>query len=107
MPVDASATVDSAGVFGLTFIFTAIGIWLSLKGDSGNEWMIAIKWWILSAAQVAAMMLPVPGGRLFTKQVGKAITKMPMLALTMIGNLFKLKGANKKFIHTEHGEHHK
>ena len=57
--------------------------------------MIAIKWWILSAAQVAAMMLPVPGGRLFTKQVGKAITKMPMLALTMIGNLFKLKGANK------------
>ena len=30
-----------------------------------------------------------------------------MLALTMIGNLFKLKGANKKFIHTEHGEHHK
>ena len=30
-----------------------------------------------------------------------------MLAVTMIGNLFKLKGANKKFIHTEHGEHHK
>jgi hypothetical protein len=32
---------------------------------------------------------------------------MPMLAFTMIGNLFKLKGANKKFIHTEHGERHK
>ena len=79
---------------------------LSLCNGS-NEWMIAIKWWILSAAQVAAMTLPVPGGRLFTKQVGKAITKMPMLAVTMIGNLFKLKGANKKFIHTEHGEHHK
>ena len=47
------------------------------------------------------------GRQIFTKQVGKAITKMPMLAVTMIGNLFKLKGANKKFIHTEHGEHHK
>ena len=94
--------IQLAGVFGLTFV----GLILSLCNGS-NEWMIAIKWWILSAAQVAAMMLPVPGGRLFTKQVGKAITKMPMLALTMIGNLFKLKGANKKFIHTEHGEHHK
>ena len=30
-----------------------------------------------------------------------------MLAVTMIGNLFKLKGANKKFNHTEHGEHQK
>ena len=98
--------IQLAGVFGLTFVFTVIGLILSLCNGS-NEWMIAIKWWILSAAQVAAMMLPVPGGRLFTKQVGKAITKMPMLALTMIGNLFKLKGANKKFIHTEHGEHHK
>ena len=98
--------IQLAGVFGLTFVFTVIGLILSLCNGS-NEWMIAIKWWILSAAQVAAMMLPVPGGRLFTKQVGKAITKMPMLAVTMIGNLFKLKGANKKFIHTEHGEHHK
>ena len=39
-------------------------------------------------------------------EVGKAIMKVPMLAVTMTGNLFKLKGANKKFIHTEHGEHH-
>ena len=98
--------IQLAGVFGLTFVFTVIGLILSLCNGS-NEWMIAIKWWILSAAQVAAMTLPVPGGRLFTKQVGKAITKMPMLAVTMIGNLFKLKGANKKFIHTEHGEHRK
>ena len=98
--------LPKAFIQGLTFVFTVIGLILSLCNGS-NEWMIAIKWWILSAAQVAAMTLPVPGGRLFTKQVGKAITKMPMLAVTMIGNLFKLKGANKKFIHTEHGEHHK
>lgn len=98
--------IQLAGVFGLTFVFTAIGVILSLC-NGGYEWTMSIKWWILSAAQAAAMMLPVPGGRLFTKQVGKAITKMPMLAVTMIGNLFKLQGANKKFIHTEHGEHHK
>lgn len=97
--------IQLAGVFGLTFVFTVIGIILSVR-NGGYEWTMAIKWWILSAAQVAAMTLPVPGGQLFTKQVGKAIMKMPMLAVTMVGNLFKLKGANKKFIHTEHGEHH-
>lgn len=96
--------IQLAGVFGLTFAFTVAGIIMSLR-SGGNEWMIAIKWWVLSAAQVAAMVLPVPGGRLFTKEVSKAMMKMPMLALTMIGNMFKLKGANKKFIHTEHGEH--
>ncbi|WP_458408775.1 glycosyltransferase [Bacteroides congonensis] len=98
--------IQLAGVFGLTFVFTIIGIVLSVHSGGGYEWTMAVKWWILSAAQVAAMTLPVPGGQLFTKQVGKAIMKMPMLAVTMIGNLFKLKGANKKFIHTEHGEHH-
>lgn len=98
--------IQLAAVFGLTFVFTIISIVQSFYG-SGYEWMMAIKWWVLSAAQFAAMILPVPGGKLFTKQVGKAVMKVPMLALTMIGNLFKLKGANKKFIHTEHhGEHH-
>lgn len=98
--------IQLAAVFGLTFVFTVISVVQSFYG-SGYEWMMAIKWWVLSAAQFAAMIMPVPGGKLFTKQVGKAVMKVPMLALTMIGNLFKLKGANKKFIHTEHhGEHH-
>lgn len=94
--------IQLAAVFGLTAVVTAIGIWLSLQG-SGQEWMAAIKWWILSAAQVAAMLLPLPT-RLLNKQLGKAIMKVPMLALATVGNLFKLKGASKKFIHTEHGE---
>lgn len=96
--------IQLAGVFGLTLVITIIGIWLSLQGTAtGHEWTIAVKWWILSAAQVAAMTLPIPG-HLFNKQLGKAVLRIPMLALTTIGNLFKLKGAYKKFIHTEHGE---
>lgn len=94
--------IQLAGVFGLTFIITIIGIYLSLQ-DTGYEWTIAVKWWILSAAQVAAMILPIPG-YLFNRQLGKAILRIPMLALITIGNLFKLKGAYKKFIHTEHGK---
>lgn len=95
--------IQIAAVFGLTLLFTVFSIWQSLQGG-GNEWMSVIKWWVLSIAQIAAMILPIPG-YLFSKQLGKAIIKIPMLALTTIGNLFKLKGANKKFIHTEHGEH--
>lgn len=94
--------IQLAAVFGLTAVVTAIGIWQSLQG-SGQEWMAAIKWWILSVAQVAAMLLPLPA-HLLNKQLGKAIMKVPVLALATVRNLFKLKGASKKFIHTEHGE---
>ena len=97
--------VQLAQVFGLTVLFTIISIVWSVQG-SGNEWRMAIKWWILSILQIAAMILPLSKEQLFTPQLGKAIMKVPSLAITMIGNLFKLKGANKKFIHTEHGEHH-
>lgn len=94
--------IQLAGVFGLTFIFTVIGVWQAVQG-AGHEWTAAIKWWILSAAQIMAMLLPIPG-RLFDKRLGKAILRIPLLALTTLGNLFKLKGAYKKFIHTEHYE---
>lgn len=94
--------IQLAGIFGLTFIFTVIGVWQAVQG-AGHEWTAAIKWWILSAAQIMAMLLPIPG-RLLDKRLGKAILRIPMLALATLGNLFKLKGAYKKFIHTEHYE---
>lgn len=94
--------IQLAGVFGLTFIFTVIGVWQAVQG-AGQEWTAAIKWWILSAAQIMAMLLPIPG-RLLDKRLGKAILRIPMLALATLANLFKLKGAYKKFIHTEHYE---
>lgn len=83
--------VQLAAVFGLTLLVTIISP------------AAGIKWWILSLAQVAAMIIPVPR-ELMTGRLLKALMRVPVLALIMIGNLFKLKGANKKFIHTEHGE---
>lgn len=94
--------IQLAAVFGLTVVFTAIGIWFSLRGE-GTEWMAAIKWWILAACQTTAMILPIPG-QLFNIRLVKSIAKIPILAFSTIRNLFKLKGADKKFIHTEHGE---
>ena len=63
----------------------------------------SIKWGILVLAQIMAMLLPIPR-KLLNRQLLKAVLKVPQLAFVMAGNLFKLKGANKKFIHTEHGE---
>lgn len=51
---------------------------------------------------MAAMFIPVPA-RLLNGRLLKALMQVPSLALGTIANLFRLKGANKKFIHTEHG----
>ncbi len=92
--------VQLAAVFFFTLLMTVIG----LLTDFGFLW--ASKWWVLSLAQVAAMIIPVPA-ELANKQLLAAVMRVPGLALDTIRNLFKLKGANKKFIHTEHGEEHK
>lgn len=81
--------VQLAAVFGLTALVTIISP------------AAGIKWWILSFAQITAMIMPVPR-ELMTGRLLKALLKVPVLAFIMIGNLFKLKGANKKFIHTKH-----
>ena len=94
--------IQLAGVFGFTLLFTAIGLLMSLQ-SGGYEWYTAIKWWILSAAQVAAMIIPVPG-KLLNRKLGKAILQIPTLALAMIAKMFRMKGTNKKCIHNEHGE---
>ena len=61
----------------------------------------SIKWIVLSAVQIAAMFIPVPS-QFLNSRMFLAMVHIPILAFNMILNLFKLKGANKKFIHTEH-----
>lgn len=82
--------VQLAAVFGFTALFT----WINP--------MMGIKWWILSAVQVAAMIVPLPR-EMMTWKLLVALLKLPYLAIVTIGNLFRLKGVNKNFIHTEHG----
>jgi len=43
-------------------------------------------------------------GDLDNKALEKAIKKVPVLFILMFINLFRLRGAHKKFIHTSHGE---
>ena len=73
----------------LTIIFTCINI----------EW--AMKWWGLSLLLALTFLIAIPK-ELINKRFVKALLKVPVLFGLMFLNLFRLKGANKKFEHTEH-----
>jgi cellulose synthase/poly-beta-1,6-N-acetylglucosamine synthase-like glycosyltransferase len=59
-------------------------------------------WALLFSLQVAAMLLAIPG-EFFTPKLAAAVFELPLIFFRMFLLLFKLKGANKKFIHTPHG----
>lgn len=85
--------VQLGGVFLLTLLVAMI-----------DPTVAGIKWYILSTAQIAAMLLPIPRN-LVNQKLFKALLKLPLLIIIMAANMFKLKGASRKFIHTEHGNH--
>lgn len=66
------------------------------------KWTIALKWWILFFILVLALFLAIPR-TLLNKRLFVALFELPYSFLLMFCNLFRLKGANKKFIHTSHG----
>lgn len=63
---------------------------------------VAVKWWVLFALLAAALLIAIPG-YLFKKELFTAILRLPYFFLVMSHNIFRLRGANKKFIHTSHG----
>lgn len=65
-------------------------------------WPWAVKWWGLFGLLAVTLLLAVPK-RLYNKHLLKALFKLPVGFFYMFLNLCKLKGANKKFIHTKHG----
>jgi len=59
-------------------------------------------WWLAATLLCyAAIVIAIPSS-FFNKKLGKAVLKLPFIFFTMLMLLFKLKGANKKFIHTAH-----
>lgn len=67
------------------------------------SWSMAIKWWSLLLFLGITLCLAVPR-YLVDKQLMRSLIKIPWLSLLMFLNFFRLKGVNKKFIHTEHGD---
>lgn len=60
------------------------------------------KWWIVLAL-LAATLLGATPRRFFTAKLLRALLQLPLAFLLMSWNLVRMRGANKKFIHTSHG----
>jgi cellulose synthase/poly-beta-1,6-N-acetylglucosamine synthase-like glycosyltransferase len=59
-------------------------------------------WVILFALNTLSILIAIPR-EFYNKKLAVAILQLPSLFVNMFLLLFKLKGANKKFIHTPHG----
>ena len=66
------------------------------------NWIMAVKWWGLFALLCITFALAIPD-YLINRKLAKAILNIPVLFILMLFNFFRLRGANKQFIHTEHG----
>jgi cellulose synthase/poly-beta-1,6-N-acetylglucosamine synthase-like glycosyltransferase len=79
---------------GFTFIFSVcFSIWFPA---------LAYKWWVIFGVLLLALAVAIPR-RFWKWRLVKAICFVPYSFLLMFINLFRLKEANKKFIHTAHG----
>lgn len=80
-----------------------VGLNLIIAGTlSLVSWSLSIKWWILLLFLLIALFIAVPR-RFLTLRFLLAAVELPMSFILMFFNLFRMKGANKKFIHTKHG----
>lgn len=61
-----------------------------------------IYWVSIFIVVVLAFILSIPS-KFYNRQTLNALLTLPKAFLSMFSSLFKLKGANKKFIHTQHG----
>jgi cellulose synthase/poly-beta-1,6-N-acetylglucosamine synthase-like glycosyltransferase len=64
--------------------------------------LLPAAWWVaLWAFNCISLLLPIPG-RFFSRYLLTALLSLPRAAFIMVMLLFRLKGANNRFIHTKH-----
>jgi cellulose synthase/poly-beta-1,6-N-acetylglucosamine synthase-like glycosyltransferase len=66
------------------------------------DWQMSLKWWSLLIFLGITIFVAIPR-YLYNKNLFLSVVKVPWLTLLMFLNFFRLRGVNKKFIHTEHG----
>ena len=63
---------------------------------------LSLRWWGLLGLLLFAFALAVPDD-LVTKENIKSVRLLPLIFIMMIMNFFRIKGADKHFIHTQKG----
>ncbi len=62
----------------------------------------SLKWWLILILLISSLTLSIPGF-LWNVRSFNAVKKLPLIFILMFANLFRIKGVNKKYIHTEKG----
>ncbi|NAS32698.1 glycosyltransferase [Flavobacteriaceae bacterium R38] len=88
-------------LLGLVFMFALL--YSILEYGFGYTSVVAVDFWLANLIVViGTFFLSLPGS-FYNLKTLKAMLSIPSAFLRMLLLLFKLKGANKKFIHTSHG----
>jgi cellulose synthase/poly-beta-1,6-N-acetylglucosamine synthase-like glycosyltransferase len=88
---------------GITSIITFLYFLLNIVFDIYQPLLFTIKEWaVVFLIVVIAFLFSIPG-KFYNRKTLIAILSLPKAFILMFASLFKLKEANKKFIHTEHG----
>ena len=77
------------------------GIFIMTILSSVYSLQLSYKWILLSLMQITLFSIAIPACKR-SIVLSKAITKVPSLFILTVKNIFRLKGAGKKFIRTEH-----
>jgi len=90
-------------LLGITAIITAFYMFIQIAFPENEILSISSEcWFSVFGSVVVAFLLSIPS-KFYNKQTFKALLTLPKAFISMFLSLFKLKGANKKFIHTQHG----
>ncbi len=84
------------GIF--TLLYLILGVFLKMEGML----VPPLFWYVTAALTIAAFVMAIPK-KFYNLETLNAILTLPRAFGVMFLSLFKLKGANKKFIHTQHG----
>ena len=89
-------------LLGLVVVFTAIYLVLDLVISENLTVISPFLWYATLMLTILAFVFSIPR-KFYNKKTLQAILTLPKAFFLMFLSLFKLKGANKKFIHTQHG----
>jgi len=90
-------------LIGFTGIIAALSLIISILFPENTILYYPFFYWlIVFIIVVLAFILSIPA-QFYNKQTLAALLTLPKAFWSMFASLFKLKGANKKFIHTQHG----
>ncbi len=84
----------------LTFYFV-----FNLMYPDSNLLIIPTSFWMYTMLLIVFAFITGIPLKFYNSNTLKAVFTLPKAFISMFLTLFKLKGANKKFIHTQHGSH--